>query len=104
MKWLFRAAISVVGALVVIAGSAVTAAIWLMFTGGSAEGRRLGFFDSVFVDVRQSAEGAVQLGTGINDPLPLILGMIVVAVFILAVFVVHDGLLERKRQLLAEAD
>lgn len=104
MKWLFRAAISVVGALVVIAGSAVTAAIWLMFTGGSAEGRRLGFFDSVFVDVRQSAEGAVQLGTGINDPLPLILGVIVVAVFILAVFVVHDGLLGRKRQLLAEAD
>lgn len=104
MKWLLRTAISIVGALVAVAGSAITTAIWLMFAGGSTEGRRLGFFDSVFVDVRQSAEGTVQLGTGINDPLPLILGVVIVAVFILAVFAVHDALLKRKRQLLAAAD
>ena len=99
MKWLYRAAISIVGALVAIAACAVTTAIWLMFAGGSAEGRHLGFFDSVFVEVQPGSDGAIRLGAGINDPLPLI----VAAMFILAVFAVHDGLLERKRQLLAEA-
>jgi len=103
MKWLYRAAISIVGALVAIAACAVTTAIWLMFAGGSAEGRHLGFFDSVFVEVQPGSDGAIQLGAGINHPLPLIVGVIVAAMFILAVFAVHDGLLERKRQLLAEA-
>ncbi|KQR39581.1 hypothetical protein ASF80_09315 [Microbacterium sp. Leaf159] len=79
-------------------------AIWLMFAGGSAEGRRLGFFDSVFVEVRQTADGATQLGTGVNDPLPLVLAVVVAAVFALAVFAVHDSLLERRRHLLAQAE
>lgn len=104
MKWLFRVAVSAVGALVLIAGSAVATAIWLMFAGGSAEGRRLGFFDSVFVEVRQTADGATQLGTGVNDPVPLVLAVVVATVFALAVFAVHDSLLERRRHLLAQAE
>lgn len=101
MKWLLRAAVSAAGALVVTAGAAIVTAIWLMFAGGSTEGRRLGFFGSVFVEVHQSADGPTQLGAGLNDPLPLILSVVVVTVFILAVFAVHDSLLARKKHLLA---
>lgn len=104
MKWLFRVAVSAVGALVLTAGTAVATAIWLMFAGGSTEGRRLGFFDAVFVEVRRSTDGATQLGTGINDPLPLILGVVVATLFVLAVFAVHDSLVERRRHLLAQGE
>ncbi|WEK61903.1 MAG: hypothetical protein P0Y60_03870 [Candidatus Microbacterium colombiense] len=104
MKWLFRTVGSAVVALVVTAGTAIITAIWLMFSGGSTEGRRLGFFDSVFVEVKQSAGGATQLGAGLNDPLPLVISVVVITLLMLAVFAVFDQLLERKRQLLADAD
>jgi len=101
MKWLLRTAVSAVGALVVTAGAAIATAIWLMFAEGSTEGRRLGFFGAVFVEVHPSADGPTQLGAGLNDALPIILSIIVVTVFILAVFAVHDALVERRRYLLA---
>ncbi|MFJ4223905.1 hypothetical protein [Microbacterium sp. NPDC089695] len=104
MKWLFRTSIAAVGALVATAGGAVATAIWLMFAEGDAEGRRLGFFGAVFVEVQQSLDGTTQLGAGIAQPLPLILSVVVVTGLILAVFATHDALLERKRQLLAGAD
>ena len=104
MKWLFRSAASVTIALVVTAGMAVTTAIWLMFAGGSAEGRRLGFFGGVFVEVRQSADGTTQLGAGLGDAFPLLACVVVITGLILAVFAVYDSLLERRRMLLAEAD
>lgn len=75
-----------------------------MFAGGSGDGRRLGFFDSIFVDVQPGSGGAVRLGTGIENPVPLLIAVVVVALFILAVFAVYDALLERRRQLLAEAE
>lgn len=104
MKWLFRAAVSAVGALVITAGSAIATAIWLMFAEGSTEGTRLGFFGSVFVEVQQGADGTTRLGAGVADPIPLVLSVAVLTVFALAVFAVHDSLLERRRHLLAEAE
>lgn len=104
MKWLFRAAVSAVGALVIIAGAAISTAIWLMFAEGSTEGRRLGFFGSVFVEVQQGADGTTRLGAGVDDPMPLVLGVVALTVVALAVFAAHDALLERKRQLLAGAE
>lgn len=103
MKWLFRTVGSAVAALVVTAGAAIVTAIWLMFSEGSAEGRRLGLFDSVFVEVHQIPDGATQLGAGLNAPLPLAIMVVVLTLLILAVFAVYDQLLERKRQLLADA-
>ncbi|KJQ53239.1 hypothetical protein [Microbacterium sp. SA39] len=104
MKWLFRTLGSVVAALVVSAGAAVSTAIWLMFSAGSAEGRRLGYFDAIFVDVNQTPQGTTQLGVGINDPIPLVVTVIVLTVLILAVMVVHDQLRARRKQLLADTE
>ena len=54
MKWLFRTVGSAVAALVVTAGAAIITAIWLMFSEGSTEGRRLGFFEG---GLRRGAAG-----------------------------------------------
>lgn len=104
MKWLFRTLGSIVAALVVSAGAAVITAIWLMFSAGSVEGRRLGYFDAVFVEVAQTPQGTTQLGVGVNDALPLLVTVAVVAVLILAVMAVHDQLRARRKQLVAVAD
>lgn len=104
MKWLFRAVGSAVAAFVLVAGAAIITVIWLMFSEGSTAGRRLGFFNAVFVEVREGDDGAVQLGAGLNDAIPLVIAVIAVTLFILAVMAVHDRLLERRKQLLADAD
>lgn len=75
-----------------------------MFSAGSTEGRRLGWFDSLFVEVEQRADGSTGLGVGVNHPLPLIVTVIVAALLVLAVCAVYDVLLERRRQLLAGTD
>ncbi|MCE0509597.1 hypothetical protein V8Z69_14780 [Microbacterium aurugineum] len=104
MKWLFRFIGSLVAALVATVGAAVVTAIWLMFSAGSSEGQRLGFFGAVFVDVRQTPRDTIELGVGLADPIPLVLSVGVITVLLVAVMVVHDQLRERKRQLLAEAE
>ncbi len=104
MKWLFRTVGSAVAALVITAGTAVITAIWLMFSGGAAEGRRLGYFGSIFVEVQQSPDASTQLGVGLNDPIPLGITFVVITLFLLAVMAVHDQLRARKKALLAAAD
>lgn len=104
MKWLFRTIGSAVAALVITAGTAVITAIWLMFSGGSTEGRRLGFFESIFVEVQQSADASTQLGVGLNDPVPLGVTFVAITLFLLAVTAVYDQLRARKRALLAATD
>ena len=104
MKWLFRAVGSAVAALVLVAGAAIITIIWLMFSEGSTAGRRLGFFDAVFVEVRQDRDGSALLGAGLNDAIPLAIAVIAITLFVLAVLAVHDRLLERRKQLLADAD
>lgn len=104
MQWLFRTVGCAVAALVLTAGAAIISIIWLMFAEGSAEGRRLGFFGSVFVEVEQSTNGSAQLGIGLNDPLPLVIAFVAVTLFALAVIAVHDRLLARRKQLIADAD
>ncbi|MFS0895195.1 hypothetical protein [Microbacterium sp. 179-I 3D3 NHS] len=103
MKWLFRFLGSTVAALVVTAGAAVAVAVWLMFSAGSTPGRRLGYFDAIFVEVVPTPQGTTQLGVGITDPLPLLVTVVAITVFVLAVLAVHDLLVARKRQLLADA-
>jgi hypothetical protein len=103
MKWLFRFIGSLVAALVATVGAAVVTAIWLMFSAGS-EGRRLGYFGAVFVDVTQTSQGTTQLGVGLADPLPLVLSVVAVTLFLLAVLLVHDQLRARRKQLLADAE
>lgn len=104
MKWLFRIVGSLVAALVATVGAAVITAIWLMFSAGSAEGRRLGFFGAVFVEVKQTPRDTTELGVGLADPIPLVLSVVVVTAFLFAVMVVHDQLRARRNQLLAEAE
>ena len=104
MKWLFRITGSIVAALVVTIGAAVVTVIWLMFSAGSAEGRRLGFFGSVFVEVRQTPRDTTELGVGLADPSPLVLSVVIVTLFALAVLVVHDQLRDRRKQLLTDAE
>lgn len=83
---------------------AVATAIWLMFSEGDTEGRRLGYFDAIFVEVEQRANGATALGVGLNNAVPLIVTALVVTVFTLMVMAIHDRLLARRRQLLADTD
>lgn len=104
MKWLFRIIGSLVAALVATVGAAVITAIWLMFSAGSTEGRRLGYFGAVFVEVKQTPQGTTQLGVGLADALPLVLSVVAITLFLLAVIVVHDQLRARRRQLLADAE
>lgn len=104
MKWLLRVLGSAMLALVVVAGGSLSTAVWLMFSAGSMEGRRLGFFDSIFVEVDQRSDGTTQLGAGISDPLPLIVAAAVVMLLGLAVLFVYDQLLERRRRLLSGVD
>ena len=104
MTWLFRALGSALAALVVTAGVVLLTFVWLMFSGGPAEGRRTGYFGALFVEVHQTEEGATQLGMGLVDPLPLVVTAVVVTLLVLAVFAVYDALVERRRQLLAGAD
>lgn len=77
--------------------------VWLMFSGGSTEGRRSGFFDALVVEVQQRSDGSTGLGVILDDPLPLVLAILTIALFVLAVFALHDVLMARKRQLLADA-
>lgn len=104
MKWLFRFIGSLVASLVATVGAAVITAIWLMFSAGSAEGRRLGYFGAVFVEVEQTPQGTTQLGVGLADALPLVLSVVAITLFLLAVMVVHDQLRARRNQLLADAE
>ena len=64
MKWLFRVLGSAVGAVVILAGVVVTTFVWLRFSAGSTEGRRLGWFGSLFVEVDQRVDGSAGLGVG----------------------------------------
>lgn len=104
MKWLFRTLGSAVAALVVTAGVSVITVIWLMFSAGAAEGRRLGYFDALFVEVTQQPGGPTGLGVGLNDPVPLLVTVVIVTVLLLAVLAMYDQLLLRKKQLLADAE
>lgn len=82
----------------------MTTFVWLMFSAGSTEGRRLGWFGSLFVEVDQRVDGSAGLGVGLHDPLPLVVTGVIIVVVLLAVFAVYDVLLERRRQLLSGTD
>ncbi|KJL33608.1 hypothetical protein [Microbacterium oxydans] len=98
MKRSLRTAGCAVAALVLTAGAAIVAAIWLMFAEGSTVGRRLGFFDAVFVEVRRGPGGSSQLGAGLNDPLPLVITFIVATLILVAVLAGCDRLVARRTQ------
>lgn len=78
-------------------------AIWLMFSEGSTDGRRLGYFGAIFVDVDQRADGTTRLGVGLDDALPLLVTAVVITGFVLLVFVFYDLLVARKQHLDADA-
>lgn len=104
MKGMVRALGCVVVAAVTVAGIVTLTLVWLMFSAGSAEGRRLGFFDSLFVAVDQRDDGTTGLQVGLADPVPLVIAAVVVTLLLLAALVVYDLLVGRQRQLLTDAE
>ncbi|KNY05367.1 hypothetical protein AKH00_13525 [Microbacterium sp. GCS4] len=87
-----------------MAGIVTVTLVWLMFSSGSTEGRRLGFFDSLFVSVDQREDGTTGLEVGLANPAPLVIAFVVVTFLLLATLAVYDMLVERRAQLLAEAE
>lgn len=101
MNWLFRALGSTLAAMVATVAISIATVIWLMFSEGAAEGRRHGYFGSLFVEVNQKADGTTQLGVGILNPTALVVTMVAVTLLLLAVIALYHRLLARKRYLLA---
>lgn len=98
MKWVSRTTESVAAAMVVTGNLALITVIWLAVSAGSAEGRRIGYFGAVFVDVHKTPVGATRLGIGFADPAPIALSVVATTMLFIAVAMLRDRRRSRPTQ------
>lgn len=101
MKWFNRSMIALSLAAILTAASAVVSFIVVMFTSAGV-GRHSAFFGSLFFESREAADGATEMGFGLQDPLPILVFFGIVLIAVLAVYLAHDRLVIYRTALIAE--
>lgn len=85
MIWLRRVSIAIATAFVFTTASVVLSLIFTMFmTPGSEPGRRITLFGGLFFEVRDGANGAIEMGFGVLSFVPIALIFLVSAALMLA--------------------
>ncbi|GAA2171869.1 hypothetical protein GCM10009846_07540 [Agrococcus versicolor] len=94
--------LGVIGAGVVTAVVAVCALLATMFSAGRGDGRREALFGALFFEAVTDASGATTVTVGLDDPMPLVVFVVVAfGVIMLSIGFFH---LLRARQLALRAD
>lgn len=102
MIWLRKTGIAIAVAFVITAASAVISLIFTMFsTPGSEPGRRTTLFGGLFFEVRDGASGAVEMGFGVENFVPILLVFLISAVLVLAFQIALRFLQEYRSSLIA---
>lgn len=83
-------------------GIAVVTVLALMFGSGDEPGRRTGWFDSVYFETRPSGNG-VTMAVGVQNFVPLVVTMLVVAVIVGVFLIIFTRLRQRQAFLRARA-
>ncbi|WP_158864861.1 hypothetical protein [Leifsonia sp. AG29] len=99
MTCLLRVGTALTGGCIITAAFAVISLVWIMFSTGPGDGRSTGLFGAIFFEARERADGALDVGVGLENPVPLILVFVVTSAFVLAVTIVMARLRAYKREL-----
>jgi hypothetical protein len=102
MKLLRNIGIAITVGFIVTAATATLSMIFIMFAEGSVLGRRLTFFDGLFFEVRDGANGAIQMGFGVHDFTPIVLFFMIASVLVFAFLVALNFLRGHRAKLIDE--
>lgn len=103
MKWLLRVGTSVVVGLILAMALTIASLIGVMFTTHPGDPRRYGLFGAVFFEVREKADGALDVGVGVENVAPIIVAFVVLSGLVLAVSTCFAALRQYKRSLMSDS-
>ncbi|WP_374010151.1 hypothetical protein [Leifsonia sp. LS-T14] len=90
--------------LILTAMLVVASLLWIMFSTHPGDPRASGFFGAVFFEVREKAGGALAVGAGLGDVLPLVVAFVALSALTFAVAVITAKLQAYKRALMHASD
>jgi hypothetical protein len=99
MKWLLRVGTALTLGLILTMALTVTSLIGVMFTTHPGDPRAYALFGAVFFEVREKTDGALDIGVGLENVIPVVVTFIVLSAFVLAVSVCLAALRRYKRSL-----
>lgn len=73
--------------------------LYMLFSGGGESGKRTVYFDTLFFDSADKADGSTTLNFGIENYLPAIVTVIVLTLFYMLVFFTYKILRHKQNQL-----
>ena len=103
MKLLLRVGTSVIVGLILTMALTIASLIGIMFTTHPGDPRSHGLFGAVFFEVREKADGALDVGVGLEDAVPVVVTFFVLSGLVLAVSTCFDALRQYKRSLTSDA-
>ncbi|WP_342542078.1 hypothetical protein MHH33_13980 [Paenisporosarcina sp. FSL H8-0542] len=99
MKKVFIGFNAFLGAFVTTLVILVLSFLYMLFSDGGKLGKRTVYFDTLFFDSADKADGSVSLHFGVENYLPAILTVIILTIFYMIVFFTYKLLRQKQIQL-----
>lgn len=102
MKWLLRVGTSITVGLILTTAATVVSLVAVMFTTHPGDPRRYGLFGAIYFEVREKADGALDVGVGLADAVPVIVTFLVLSGLVMGIASCFSGLRKYKKSLVSD--